>query len=260
MIEKAASRPTNDSQATPLDPPSRNGTPSSSFPDVLSGLGLCVMLERIGSLASERPESASQQSQRALECQELLVSWFGKYRCTAIFQAQAPGLMMLWHSTFMLLNMDLDALECAAGREGNEEGKKYQEEAEAWARSSRARKCIVHSVLVQRQFERMRVGTVPPIHAPACLYRCGIAWYCYARFGAGIRPVPEDRMKMPELEPLEIDGNRILLEDVALHVGKPLEPPVLRTVDLLQRISHWKVAEKLASTLLALVDDGQSLY
>lgn len=170
---------------------------------------------------------------------------------------------MLWHSTFMLLNMNIDALECAAGRDGTEVARIHREGARVWARSPQSRRCVVHAVMVQRQFKHIPIGMGVPIHAPSCLYQCGIVWYCYLRFGGDKYPQPDEpEIDMPELSSLGLNGMNILQDEIHSQGGnaKSLQKFLLGTIHLLRRVNYWGVAESLATTLLALVDDGIGLF
>jgi hypothetical protein len=244
--------------AQPLDVPdpwSCAAAQDDPFPKVRCSFGLYVLLERIGAAVSDNadvdgPETRAQHG-------NLLVSWHQKYRHTSAFTSQERHLMILWHSIFMLLDVDMDMLEIAAGRDGTQAMNSQKSMVEAWARSPQASRCMAHAMLLQQQFERISLGTEPPLHAASCLYRCGIAWYCYAKYGGGRELGHAD---MPELEYLGVNGDSVLSDQVSLLLDKPLEATLLLIVDLLKRISHWKVADRFAGTLLALVDDGQGLY
>lgn len=157
--------------------------------------------------------------------------------------------------------MDTDALECVSGREGPAAAEMHQEGVQEWAKSADARKCIIHSVLVQRHFERIPLGVEPPIYAPQCLYRCGIAWFCYIHFGGKICTETEGdlvHLDLPELLVLGVNGTSLFLEEVAPRHGRPTTGPLFKITDLLQRIRHWKIAHNFASTLLLLFEE-QSL-
>lgn len=234
------------------------------FSDNRSDFELIVMLEIIASQASEsqRVISSSRRSQMVVECHSLLLSWYKQYRlATVTYQLQTSSLMMLWHSNFMLLNVDLNDLEKACGRDGRIIAENRRQRVEAWARSEQARRCIIHAILVQRQFENIPLGKEPPVHAPSCLYRCGIVWYCYTRFGgAGWRDEQTtSSLDFPELQPLNLDGKRVLMEELVFRNGGGLaSSPLFRIIDLLHRISHWKVAQHLATTLLALSEEDNA--
>lgn len=231
----------------------------TEFPETLSEFDLYVLLERIGSLVQESLHPMVAQPSTSVACEKMLKRWMEAYQRTSEFRNQEQSLKMLWHSIFMSLNADMDSLECASGREGDVVMMEHQAYAKLWAKSPRGRRCVVHSILLQRQFEAISLGSEPPIHAAASLYRCGIVWYCFARFARGERLGTGDCIDMPELRSMGIDGNKILLEDVSARLSQPVENGVVKIVDLLERITHWKVADRLASTLLALIDTGQGL-
>ncbi|KAH8901384.1 hypothetical protein GQ53DRAFT_707725 [Thozetella sp. PMI_491] len=231
-----------------------------NFPTVLNEFELCVILERVGAAVSESRGPNFPPAQPPLGCQQILTTWYETYQGTGIFKTQESSLMMLWHSICMLLYMDLDMLECAVGREGYEGKQKHHPAARTWAKSLEARKCIAHAILVQRQFEQMQMGTEAPIHAPMCLYRCGITWYCYMQFGSRGQVVESDAMDMPELELLRIDGKTALIEELEGHVGRSAEGFLLKIVNLLRRITHWKVADSLASTLLSIIEECKDIF
>ncbi|PVH69710.1 hypothetical protein DL98DRAFT_438461 [Cadophora sp. DSE1049] len=233
----------------------------SLFSEISSDFGLYVMLERIGTLACGNQMKSPNWPETARRCKDLLMSWYLKYRESAMYKRNAASLMILWHSVFMLIYMDIDVLECFSGREGPAIAEMHQESAQGWARSADARRCIIHSVLVQRHFEHIPLGAEPPIYAPQCLYRCGIAWFCYTSFGGETCTETEGDLvylDLPELEILGVNGTSLFIEEVVPRYGRLMAGPLFRITDLLQRISHWKIAHNLASTLLLLVE-GQSI-
>lgn len=255
MMNQAAHRAVNNSLTVPED-----SVNPSSFPEISSDFGLYVLLERIGSLAYDCRRTACPDPSTSFRCQQLLKTWYAKYRKTSMFERQAPSLMMLWHSIFMSLHMNLDILESACGRDGIAAAEKHRQDAQTWARSTDAKRCIIHAILVERHFERIPIGVVPPIHAPLSLYRCGIARFCYAQSSDGLQAQAVDDLDMPELQLLQINGLALLLEELKPQNGRPAASPLLKIIDLLQRISHWKVSHNLASTLLALFETENSLF
>ena len=237
----------------------RDSSVSNALPDIQTDLGLYVLLQRIGSMATEGSVDEVQASKRARDCRSLLISWFKKFHSSEAFTVQKSSIMMLWHSIFMTLSSDLQTLEYASGSEGINIANRTHEMAQSWAKSPETRGCVIHAMLVQRQFKRIPLGTEPPIHAAACLYHCGIVLYCYARFGDGGTVSPNEHIEMPELDLLSLDGHRIMREEVGSRMvrGRQMEMLVLKIVNLLQRNSHWKVADRFAATLLALIGEGQ---
>lgn len=260
MKEQSHNLPVYCSPALPT-PPS-TGWPSPSYPDVTSDFGLCAMLETIAALASDNREAAVARSHTSLRCRELLLSWLVKYKRHPLYEQRKPSLMTLWHSIFMCLHADFDALECACGREAYTVSVQYRPVAEAWVKSVDAKRCLLHSVLVQKHIERLPMGTQPPIHAPLSLYYCGLVWFCYTQFRGGEESLRDwqGRLDFPEMQLLGVDAEKIFREEVEPGLGKRSSSPLLKIIDLLQRMTHWKLAHHLASTLLALIEGRQGSF
>lgn len=228
--------------------------------DVHDPFSLYVLLERIGAEVSDNSVAIQQYYERETEYRNKLVLWYERYHNSPLFQIQANSLMILWHSIFMLLRSDLDMLESSIGRDGENVKDQQRQYVEAWVGSPQAKQCLIHAVLLQKHFERISIGSEAPIHAAGCLYRCGVTWYCYAQFGGITSPMSAEELNLPETECLGVDGNDVFQSQVCTVLEQPVEVALLSTVDLLKRINHWKVSDRFASTLLALIDDGQGLY
>ncbi|KAH7231990.1 hypothetical protein B0J15DRAFT_530314 [Fusarium solani] len=215
---------------------------SLSFPHVSNDFELHVILRCIGSIASEQRNLLPSQTS-------------ARYRHSPAFQKQQSSLMMLWHSIFMLPHMNVDVLELFCGRKGPLVAEKHREAARLWATSDDARICSIHAMLVVRHFEQIPIGSEPPIHFPLCLYRCGIAWFCYTSFVNKATLRAGGELRLPELQAIGISGGMSLLQDAVFMDGRPEASPLFKIIHLLKRASHWKLGRSLASTLLSLAED-----
>lgn len=207
--------------------------------------------------------------------------------------------MMLWHSIYITLHANINALECAAGREGYDAVQKYTPYARAWVRSPGAKRCLLHALLIQKNFESLFAGAEPAIYVPMCLYYCGLVWACFMCFSGGdgqthdcetgrgngagdgnengpgdaerrdtcagadevISIGPADTLQFAELRIPGMDGIGVFLEQIGgLQPRRLAMGSLFRIIDLLQRISHWKVAQRLAATLLVIVEETQELF
>jgi hypothetical protein len=110
-------------------------------------------------------------------------------------------------------------------------------------------------MLVVRHFEQIPIGSEPPIHFPLCLYRCGIAWFCYTSFVNKATLRAGGELRLPELQAIGISGSMSLLQDAVFMDGRPEASPLFKIIHLLKRASHWKLGRSLASTLLSLAED-----
>lgn len=206
--------------------------------------------------------------------------------------------MMLWHSIHITLHADINALECAAGREGYDGVQKYTPYVRAWLRSADAKRCLLHALLIQKNFESLSAGAEPAIYVPKCLYYAGLVWACFLCFGGpsaqghehGPRAAnehgnenenqpcdgdgdghanhdevitigPAENLQFAELRLPGVDGIGVFLEQMGgLQPRRLAMGSLFRIIDLLQRISHWKIAQSLAATLLVVVEETQDLF
>lgn len=71
-----------------------------------------------------------------------------------------------------------------------------------------------------------------------------------------VNPLLFPELKMPGIDDI---GN--YLEQIGgSQLGKLAMSSLFRVIGLLQRISHWRIAQNLASTLLALVEETPGLF
>jgi hypothetical protein len=221
-----------------------------------------VNLDSIGALAYERRDSKN-----AERCRRLLCNWYEQHEGHLRQNKHSRvNLLILWHSVFLVIHADLEALERACGREGEDASRKASQYVQEWANSADAVRCILHAMQIQALFEAIPVGTEPFIHVPMCLYHCGLVWFCFSRFfQAGQARRLGDSFQFPEMALVGIDRSdddlrNIWLEYSGLQAGRTGLNKVFIVIDLLQRIVHWKIAQSFATTLLTLVESEQDIF
>ncbi|KAJ5083006.1 hypothetical protein N7532_012049 [Penicillium argentinense] len=232
----------------------------TSHPERTSNFALCGSLESISAIACEDHSFANDWASTSRKCHPLLSEWHSKYAHSMAGKSGWSCLMMLWHSIYIMLHIDFNALECACGREGYDAVQKHTPYARSWVRSTDAKRALLHAMLIQRHFESLPVGVEPAIHVPMCLYYCGVIWACFICFSdrgdVDEDPVSvsaADAQQFAELRLPGVDGIRLCLEETGAIVPRRLATgSMFRIIDLLKRISHWKIAKSLAATLLAL--------
>jgi hypothetical protein len=222
-----------------------------------------VNLDSIAALAYERrdPENAER-------CERLLVSWYEQnQRQLRQNKHSRASLLMLWHSVFLVIHADLEALERACGRDGENASWKTTQYAQEWANSTDGVRCILHAIQIQALFETILVGTEPFIHVPMCLYHCGLVWFCFSRFvQRGQTRRLGDSFQFPEMALVGIGRsdddvrNTVLEYSGGLQAGRAGLSKVFIVIDLLQRVVHWKIAQSFATTLLTLVESEQDIF
>ena len=180
---------------------------------------------------------------------------------------QATTSVMLWHSVFLVVYADLETLERACGRDGDDASWKATHYAQEWANSANGVRCILHAMQIQALFEGIPVGTEPFVHVPMCLYHCGLVWFCFSKFvQKGQTRRMGDSFQFSELALAGIDRsddevrNMVLEYSSGLQAGHSGLSKVFIVIDLLQRIVHWKIAQSFATTLLALVESEQGIF
>ncbi|KAJ5148299.1 hypothetical protein N7526_001651 [Penicillium atrosanguineum] len=264
---------TQQSNPIPRSPPSAD--PMSLLVETNPGnyFESYAILESIGSLVLEDRGSTGMQDSATVEkYQRLLIQWFIQQQSRN--QENAPQsssttadpfcLRILWHSTFMHLFTRFDDLECACGREGEKLSRQKCAYAASWAKSTNAKRTLLHAASIQRQFQKHALGTEPAIHVPMALYYTGITWVSFTQFGESdnvrIDRNAED-LDFPELRLLGINQTKLFTEVMGnIQMGRPESGPLFRAIDLLGKINHWKLSQNLSSTLLAFVENTPDLF
>ncbi|KAL3483023.1 fungal-specific transcription factor domain-containing protein [Aspergillus germanicus] len=247
-------------------PSSENSLPQLPRPLLENDFVSYASLEVIGAIVSETTASGSSKYTTVSKCQDLLIGWYNKY-IKRTNRNPVPDhfcLMILWHSIFMHLYTPFNELECACGRDGEVASQRHRRVATSWAGSSDAVRTLLHACLIQHHFQLLPVGAEPAMHVPMALYRCGIAWTSFTRFGSS--PGEEsvhttEDWDFPELRLFDTNEVR-MFQDIVRGVQRERadSAPLFRIIDLLGKISHWKVAGSFATTLLSLVEDVQDLF
>ncbi|GAD97253.1 hypothetical protein ANI_1_1736134 [Paecilomyces variotii No. 5] len=256
-------------------PPSPSTDPMSLLVETKPGNDFesFVILESIGSLILEDRGFVQMQHSATVEKYErLLIQWFLQRQNDNTENGPQSNsttadpfcLRILWHSTFMHLYTRFDDLECACGREGEKLSQQKRTYAASWAKSTNAKRTLLHAALIQRQFQTHALGAEPAIHVPMALYYTGIAWASFTQFGgsddARIDRNAED-LDCPELRLLGINQMKFFTEVMGnIQMGRPESVPLFRAIDLLGKINHWKLSQNLSSTLLAFVENTPDLF
>ena len=144
---------------------------------VLEGICANVVENRLGG------STASMQS-RSDEILDVLTSFHRRFlQESAAWEADHMDMTILWHLAFMTMFADFDLLERAIGRDGADLSLEDQLTIATWANSDQGRRCVVHGLIIQKKLENLPLGFEPAIHVPRAMFRAGIAWFCYTRFG-----------------------------------------------------------------------------
>ncbi|KAE8341953.1 hypothetical protein BDV24DRAFT_45916 [Aspergillus arachidicola] len=223
-------------------------------------------LESISALAYENRDFEPSWHATRQKCEGLLLDWYQNYARVSDMNDKPDHfcLIILWHSIFMHLYNRFDELECACGRDGEEAAQKARSYATSWAASGDAIRTLLHALLIQQHFQRLPVGASPAVHVPMALYYCGIAWTSFTRFRSNINGLSVDNTELfdlPEMRSVGVNQTKLFQDAITgVQWGSPESAPFFKIIDLLGRISHWKVAGSFATTLLSLVEDMPDLF
>ncbi|EXJ56848.1 hypothetical protein A1O7_07192 [Cladophialophora yegresii CBS 114405] len=183
---------------------------------------------------------------------------------SAAWEADHMDMSILWHLAFMIMFADFDLLERAIGRDGSELSAEDLHAVTLWANSDQARRCVIHGLIIQKKLENLPLGFEPAIHVPRAMFRAGIAWFCYTRFGSeqngGQRTTATaESTEYPEFKLIGVNPALLLFQASGYKHGKPTTTETNASLsgltDLLRRIGHWEIARRFAAILGALLHD-----
>ncbi|EXJ82935.1 hypothetical protein A1O3_06752 [Capronia epimyces CBS 606.96] len=229
--------------------------PSNSFFTAYTVLeGICVNIVDNKTNAHARPSGMEEVS-------SLLTRFYGRFlQGTASWEPDHMDMSILWHSAHMSMYADFDLLERAIGRDGSHLSAEDELAVTSWAGSDQAKRCVLHGIMVQKKLETLPLGFEPAIHVPRAMFRAGIAWFCYTRFGEGReaqRAIASESLDFPEFKLLGVNPSLLLFQANGYKHGRPTTTEVNATLcgltDLLRRIGHWEIARRFAAILGALL-------
>ncbi|KIX03111.1 uncharacterized protein Z518_06661 [Rhinocladiella mackenziei CBS 650.93] len=227
--------------------------PSTSYFTAYTVLeGICVNI--VENRISARSASTSMEN-----ISSLLMTFYERFlQGAGPWEPDHMDMSILWHLAYMSMLADFDLLERAIGREGSDLSTEDQMAVTTWANSDQAKRCVIHGTIVQKKLENLPLGFEPAIHVPRAMFRAGIAWFCYTRFGMdGQRALTPDGLDFPEFKLLGVKAALLLFQANGYKHGRPttteINAALCGLTDLLRRIGHWEIARRFAAILGALL-------
>ncbi|KAH8700876.1 hypothetical protein BGW36DRAFT_137664 [Talaromyces proteolyticus] len=232
----------------------------SSIIAVSPSFALYSLLEEKASYIMEHTQVHSPETQQQIT--QFLTSVYNEHLRHQT-DSDPFSLKALWHSLFMSLYCDMNKIECAVGREGFEEAQNQAEYATIWASSAAGHRCAIHAALILKHLQRIPIGEEPAIHVPRLLYRASLIWYAYTRFGRDDYHGRQEssisaELEFPELTKAGIDGRRVLFAANGFKRTRPTtseSSTLFHLIDLLTRLGHWGISQKMASLFSVLIHD-----
>ncbi|KAE8405528.1 hypothetical protein BDV37DRAFT_293022, partial [Aspergillus pseudonomiae] len=219
------------------------------------------VLESINAHTIEARRSNTLDEHESKQLSNLLMRWWRIYTDHFPLDGEDDpfSLPVLWHSVFISIYADIDLLEQAIGRDGDSATNSSCSLIRSWATSLDASRCLVHTLLIQRYLERMRVSSEPAIHVPRALFSAALVWLCFTHVG-GRRAIDADAFNTPEIRLVESftaprepqgqgSGDPTIVSVSHLH----------RLIDLLNRIGRWGISQSFSSVLCAAVENKPSV-
>ena len=172
-------------------------------------------------------------------------------------------LMTLWHWTYMSLLVDFDQLERAIGRDGPDAAREGLGYVSKWVTTLSASRCVLHALLLQKQFQSFRFEDTPAVHVPKALFSAAIAWSCYIQYGPknqhpGSSIAGLDK-SLPEFSVLGRNAYEHLSYVTNLRWKKGITSSTKAATlcelgRMLERMKEWGLAGKFANIVARLVE------
>ena len=203
----------------------------------------------------------SMEPERVAHTRNQLVFWAEEQNRKSLSPTTDPlCLFIMWHECFMSLYADFEQLERWIGRDGLPAADSVRESVLLWVASPEAKRCVCHAILVQKLVEALPTSFEPAIHVPRAIFYSAIVIYIYMKANpssAGFAPSQGD-VNIPELTLSQFD-QRTLSHGHAKRLIKFSSVDlsmVCNAIDLLNRVGHWEISRRFASTLEALLDNA----
>jgi hypothetical protein len=198
---------------------------------------------------------------RTNDLETMLMDFYTRFlRTAANWDADHMDMIIMWHSAYMSMCADFDLLERAIGREGDHLSPEDQLAVVTWANSPQAKRCVIHGTIIQKKLDNLPLGFEPAIHVPRAMFRAGIAWYCYTRYGDRCEDqgnLVQEELDFAEFKLVAVNPAGLLFQASGYKHGRPntteINATVCGLVDMLKRIGHWEIARRFAVILGALV-------
>jgi hypothetical protein len=135
-----------------------------------------------------------------------LVAWIERFPTPGHFEASTRAMvLMLWHSGFVLLLSDVDAVERLPNfdHKNDTSSATIERLTRCWKNPETARRCTIHALIILQLLKCLRISDVPSIHVARASWHAGLVLAAYASYALEHRsPVDRDSSlpSYPELD------------------------------------------------------------
>lgn len=243
----------------PLNEPPQ--VPSTDVPDPEDDFTLYVILLGIQAQVCEAREVDTLFSPNIQkEITILLMEWYKSYRhFRSLHSGDSPYcLMILWHSIFVSLFSNIQDLEIAFGSQGSDAAVDNAEEVTSWVSTPGAKRAALHVICIRALLSRLSLSIVPPIHIPRVTFQAAIVCWCYIRYKE-MSPSPQawDSFSSDwvEFSTAGLNVNEMQRELQKIRSGWGSDQPLSPFSEILQRLGHWGLSNKLGNILNVAIQE-----
>ena len=216
---------------------------------VLEGIGASIREE----WTRNQHDSASQQAHEFD-----LISWYHIYGDNVKSEGDPLFLIALWHLICVSNYVDLHRLELAVGKEGPAEALFHAPYVHEWALSVDAKRCLIHTTLLQKTFDDKLMHRVVAMHIPRCLFSAALVVATYFTSLAEFPPAPPSD-RFPEISLLGVNlahywQDLLGFRKSSLSVIKA--STLCALADTLRQISYWEISRRFSDILSPLIHEG----
>jgi hypothetical protein len=165
---------------------------------ILAGLSSEISHRKIGPFVRSGDDEVTQKVTASL------VAWIERFPTPGSVEASTRAMvLMLWHSCFLLLLSDVDAVERLPNFDTkNDNSSATIERLTRWKNPETARRCMIHALIVLQLLKYLRICDVPGIHVARASWHAGLVLAAYACYALGHDSVDKnfDMSLYPELE------------------------------------------------------------
>lgn len=170
-------------------------------------------------------------------------------------------LQSLWHSGWLPMLFDLEAIEIACGKDSDTAANSAAEKIVAWSSTTDAQRALVHAFKIYQLLVDFSVSDIPALHIPRVAFQAGLVFHALSSFSSDDTIIHvESHEKLASSQDMQIltKQGHMKPKDWDLLRQNFNSPAQLKIqacllVGLLRRTGTWGISQNLAQTLEDLI-------
>lgn len=126
------------------------------------------------------------------DVQNELVTWLERFPPVATETSDRAMVLILWHSCFLILFSEVDAVERIPNLDNNDISNTGLEKLTRWKSPEIAKRCVIHALLMVRLLRCFRVCDVPTLHVARASWQAGLVLAAFAFSGPESETTSDD--------------------------------------------------------------------